>query len=205
MSAFSDMIRAQSQGKSEDFQRFSNDQIDAWQSAYDPTSGGFRSEGGGGALVDKPTDCPYGTTLHGSKCISWDQANQMFGGGYGPGASAQPNQLGQMMATMPAASPVGGPTAGPWGETGGQSPQDLAAMLTPYLNLPQQQTQQPLVSATQNMLAPQQNKPAQSLVPTSLGTGWSTGQDGLTKMMAAQQRRGQMGQLPNGAGGSWWA
>jgi hypothetical protein len=34
-------------------------------------------------MVDKAGDCPEGSTLHGEKCISYDQANSIFGGGYG--------------------------------------------------------------------------------------------------------------------------
>ena len=89
--SFADMIRAASTGQSEDFGRFSNEQILAWQSAYDPAASAaagrpqFRSEGGGGALVDKPTECPPGTTLHGSTCVeygnlpAWAQSPDMFG------------------------------------------------------------------------------------------------------------------------------
>lgn len=209
MSQFSDMIRNKSrqEGWSEDFQRFSDAQLDAWQSSYDPASGRFRSEGGGGALVEKPTECPYGTTLHGSKCISWDQANAMFGGGYGPGAGQQqPLNQAAMAWQQPQQGPQEAPVGGPWGELGGQSPQDLAAMLQPYLAQPVQAapTMQPLQSATQGLIAPLATQPAASGggIQSQLGTGWSAGQDNLTKMMARQQRRpGQFG----GAAGSWWA
>lgn len=209
MSEFSDMIRNKSrqEGWSEDFQRFSDAQLDAWQPSWDAGAGRFRSEGGGGALVEKPTECPYGTTLHGSKCIPWEQANAMFGGGYGPGGGAQqPLQQAAMAWQQPQQGPVAAPVGGPWGELGGQSPQDLAAMLQPYLAQPQAPTMTaaPLQSATQGLIAPLTGMQGQAGpgVPKTLGTGWSAGQDGLTKMMARQQRRpGQYG----GAAGSWWA
>lgn len=69
------------QGWSEDFNRFSDAQLQAWiDQSWDPNSGRFRSEGGGGALVEKPTECPPGTTLHGSKCVSWNQLPFELGG-----------------------------------------------------------------------------------------------------------------------------
>lgn len=81
-SAFADMIRAKAkaEGWSEDFERYSDAQIEAWKSSWDPQAGRFRSEGGGGALVEKPTECPPGTTLHGSKCVSWEQLPWELGG-----------------------------------------------------------------------------------------------------------------------------
>lgn len=86
-SSFADMIRAKAkaEGWSEDFERYSDAQIEAWKPSWDEQAGRFRSEGGGGALVEKPTECPEGTTLHGSKCVSWESLPYELGGGGGRG------------------------------------------------------------------------------------------------------------------------
>ena len=174
----------------------------AWK-AIGPMDGGcppdfpYRSKraGGDNACVEHPDNCPHGKTLHGTSCIPWEQANQMFGGGYGDSAPAAPqapmaapNPLQGLMTGMPQ---TGQPQTGtPWGE----KPLGLPQMLQPY----QGQT-----SATQGLLAgvmaPKQASPNNQM---GLGTGWTSGQDGLTQMMARNQRK--RGQVGNGMGGNWW-
>lgn len=60
------------------------DQWKAWDDKYDsscPPNMPYR--GRNGQCDESPDNCPAGTTLHGSTCISNEQANQLFGGGYG--------------------------------------------------------------------------------------------------------------------------
>ena len=173
----------------------------------------YRSQrsGGDNACVEHPDNCPHGKTLHGSTCIPWEQANQMFGGGYGDSAAA-PQGAGmaapgsnpwQVMAPPQPAGPQVelNPAGGtPWGGT----PQGLPQALTPF-QAPQAN------SATGNLLASTMaGKQAAPGVQQSLGTGWTSGQDGLTQMMARQQRKqGQikpgLGTIKPGLGGQWWA
>lgn len=47
-------------GKSEDFQRFQQDDITRWAPFYDAASGKFKSSRGAPGLFDKPTECPPG-------------------------------------------------------------------------------------------------------------------------------------------------
>lgn len=66
----------------------------AWDDKYDascPPNRPYR--GRTGTCEEGPDNCPEGTTLHGSKCISNEQANQLFGGGYG--GQPQGGQQGQ--------------------------------------------------------------------------------------------------------------
>lgn len=95
-SAFADMIRkkAKDEGWSEDFERFSDAQIDAWQKYYDPSVGRFKSEHGGEGYFEKPSECPEGTTLHGSKCVSWDALPWELGGNLGAGGGGSAGQGG---------------------------------------------------------------------------------------------------------------
>jgi len=92
-STFADMIRKKSkdEGWSEDFERFSDAQIDAWQKYYDPSTGKFKSENdpSGAATYDKPAECPPGTTFHGSKCVSWDSLPEELGGTGGGGGGGK--------------------------------------------------------------------------------------------------------------------
>jgi hypothetical protein len=162
----------------------------------------YRSTRGGtnGACVEKPDNCPEGTTLHGANCISNEQANAMFGGGYGnmagqpqgqPGAvPADPmQQLQQYMSQFQGQPQAGTGTHRPMGETAGLG---LPQLMQPY--------QAPQASATSSLLTQGMAKPQTSAgLAGSLGTGWSGGQDGLTSMMAKQQRKpGQLG------AGQWW-
>jgi len=86
---------------SEDFQRFSDPQLQAWLSSglYDPSTGKFRSENdpNGPATYDKPAECPPGTTFHGNSCVpyaqlpSWAQESWMgVGGATQPQGAMQP-------------------------------------------------------------------------------------------------------------------
>lgn len=203
-SPFADMIRARAraEGWSEDFARFSDAQIEAWKQYWDPAAGRFRSENDptGAATYDKPAECPPGTTFHGTRCVKWEDLPAWAGGG----VQQQPLTQAAMGWQQPQQGPQAAPVGGAWGELGGQSRQDLSALLQPYLAQPTQAaTSMPLQSATQGLIAPLGGTRMQTAgIPTQLGTGWSVGQDNLTKMMAQRQRRpGQFG----GAAGSWWA
>jgi hypothetical protein len=192
----------------------SNFGVDAWK-AMGPMDSGcppnlpYRSQraGGDNACVEHPDNCPEGKTLHGSTCIPWDQANAMFGGGYGPGSApaapqVAPNPLAGMMAGLPQAGMpqipggVGGFREIP-GQSTPRSTQDLSQMLVPYQN-----TAQAPVSGTQSLIKALPSAQMASQPAQGLGTGWSTGQDGLTQMMAKQQRKQA---LPGGAPAGWWA
>jgi hypothetical protein len=192
----------------------SNFGVEAWK-AQGPMDSGcppdypYRSKraGGDNACVEHPDNCPWGKTLHGSTCISWDQANSMFGGGYGPGAGASApsapapaNPLAGMMAGMPQIPQLAQPVdlqpgqGQPWGGR----PQGLPQMLQPMQTMP---------SATQNLMTRAMSQ-APSQVPQTLGTGWMGREtrptDGLQKLMAKNQRK-PFGQIANGQGGAWWA
>jgi hypothetical protein len=83
-------IRKKSQGQSEDFGRFPDAQIAAWQPWYDPASGKFRSMRGAPGLFDKPTECPPGQSPGGpdetSPCVpNAGGGGGGFGGGGGYG------------------------------------------------------------------------------------------------------------------------
>lgn len=110
-SPFADMIRAKAkaEGWSEDFERFSDQQIEAWKPHYDETAGRFRSENDptGAATYDKPAECPEGTTFHGSKCVAWENLPRELGGGQAGGYTDWGAQGGQQGggAAAPAAAP----------------------------------------------------------------------------------------------------
>ena len=93
---------AQEQNFSEDYNRYSDAQLQAWiDRSWDPQAGKFRSEHGQEGHFEKPTECAPGTTLHGSKCVSWDQLPGELGGGGGfhpgnapgPGGPAAPSGM----------------------------------------------------------------------------------------------------------------
>jgi len=212
--SFADMIRAASTGQSEDFGRFSNAQVDAWQGAYDPLASAlagrpqFRSEGGGGALVDKPTECPPGTTLHGSNCVAYADLPSWAGGSYGMGDTGQraggtwaagmaptaTSPLASVMSTVNAsgkAAPTFRDPTNPLygGIMGGQNlpatPTGTSSVVlggkdsTPFNTAPMQ------TGTLQGIMAPLQGQ--------GLGTGWQSGQaqNPLTGMLKKQQKAPQ--------------
>ena len=161
--------------------------------------------GGDNACVEHPDNCPEGKTLDGTTCISNEAANQKYGGGYGgvpqggapqpaanPWAAYQPQPAQPAQPQMPAA-PQAGMAIPNTGITGRGTMPSLPQTLSAY--------QQPQQSATQGLL--QQSlagRQAVGGVPTAMGSGWSAGADGLTQMLAKQQRK------PGVAGtGQWWA
>ena len=92
---------------SEDFDRFSDAQLQAWLNTglYDPSTGKFRSENdpNGPAIYDKPAECPAGTSFHGNRCVpygelpEWSSERQQYdaergiGGGGGGAPSGGPS------------------------------------------------------------------------------------------------------------------
>lgn len=87
---FVNQVRAASQGKNEDFDRFSAAQIAAWQPFYDAEASQkagkpqFRSQRGAAGFFDKPTECPEGQVPKGAgesaPCVP---ASSLQGGGRG--------------------------------------------------------------------------------------------------------------------------
>ena len=221
--SFADMIRQASTGQSEDFGRFSNEQILAWQGAYDPLASAlagrpqFRSEGGGGALVDKPTECPPGTTLHGSNCVAYANLPAWAQGSYGMGDTGQ--RAGGVNINQPVASAAVATKAAPvW-----NSPLQTFAPLstqTPVDNtsaISGDKGQAMQGAPLQTVMAGLQAQPNQVQVPSFMsgGTGSLQGlmaglpnqptaqpqafQGGLTNMMARRNKT-----VPNNSG-RWFA
>jgi hypothetical protein len=115
--SFAQMLRrlAAEQGWSEDFQRFSDPEIDAWKQYWDPSRQRFRGGmygGQEGHFYEKPTECPPGTTLHGSSCVPHDDpAVQALWGGGGaqgtaPAAQAVPDWMKELQGFLQTQSPL---------------------------------------------------------------------------------------------------
>lgn len=87
---------AREKGWSEDFARFSDAQIVAWQPFWDDTAGAFRSEhdqfADMGAVFEKPTDLPAGYSLHGTQAVKTEDLPWWAEGSAQapPGAAAAP-------------------------------------------------------------------------------------------------------------------
>lgn len=190
-----------SQGRwSEDFARFSDAQLAAWLNSglYDPASGKFRSENdpNGPAIYDKPAECPAGTTFHGTRCVPWDQM-PAWAGGPGGGGSQLTQALMPWQAPQRPQIPLeqqiieaNRMAAG----AGFRAGEPVPGSGTAGLGLPQ--VLQPFQSATGGLVQTMAAKPLnQTMTAQTMGTGWTGGQDGLTRMMARQQRGGQQG---------WW-
>jgi hypothetical protein len=89
---------AKTQGWSEDFERFSDDQLRAWEPSFDYKANRFRSEhdqfAGQGAVFEKPTDLPAGYSFHGNSVVLtkdlpwWAEGSEQAPPGGGAGGAA---------------------------------------------------------------------------------------------------------------------
>jgi hypothetical protein len=203
-----DQIAQQAQGHSEDFRRFLdvggdfNQQgqgratLEGWNNQfYDAAASKaagrpqYRSMRGAQGFFDKPTECPPGQGPSGG-----NESDPCTSVGYGGAPQAGTQQPANPWAPQqPQAMPMQAPDAGGV-NTGitGRATVGLPQTLAPY-QAPQQSATQGLLQQT---MAGKQAAPA---APIGLGSGWSAGQDGLTQMLAKQQRK------PGVAGtGQWW-
>ena len=190
---------ARQQNWSEDFDRFSDAQLQVWLNSglYDASTGKFRSENdpNGPATYDKPAECPPGTTFHGNSCVpygqlpSWAQESWM-----GVGGATQPQGAMQPGVAASPLSKVLAPLQGRGGSPGdimpgfpppavkpditGQKPGIVPTIQRPFSGQPAGGMVTNTPGSLPNMLAPLQG--AGFMAPT-------TGQSGLTDMLRRRQ------------------